>query len=68
MEERQCKHQKEYYTCKRMKLLIFLRNKGFIPEQTIPDLYNPKYLVWRFKNTPELESAIEEYFSQVNKV
>lgn len=66
--EKQCKHQKEYYTCKRMKLLIFLRNKGFIPEQTIPDLYNPKYLVWRFKNSPELESAIEEYFSQVNKV
>lgn len=65
--ERQCKHQKEYYTCKRMKLLIFLRNKGFIPEQTIPDLYNPKYLVWRFKNTPELEQAIEEYFSQLNK-
>ena len=67
MEERQCKHKNEYYTCKRMKLLIFLRNKGFIPEQTIPDLYNPKYLVWRFKNSPELESAIEEYFSQVNK-
>lgn len=66
--ERQCKHQKEYYTCKRMKLLIFLRNKGFIPEQTVPDLYNPKYLVWRFKNSPELECAIEEYFSQVNKV
>lgn len=65
--ERQCKHQKEYYTCKRMKLLIFLRNKGFIPEQTIPDLYNPKYLVWRFKNSPALESAIEEYFSQLNK-
>ena len=66
--ERQCKHKNEYYTCKRIKLLIFLRNKGFIPEQTVPDLYNPKYLVWRFKNSPELETAIEEYFSQVNKV
>ena len=65
--ERQCKHQKEYYTCKRMKLLIFLRNKGFIPEETTYDLHNPKYLVWRFKNSPELESAIEEYFSQLNK-
>lgn len=65
--ENQCKHKKEYYTCKRMKLLIFLRNKGFIPEQTIPDLHNPKYLVWRFKNSPELEKAIEEYFSQLNK-
>lgn len=67
MEERQCKHKQEYYTCKRLRLLIFLRNKGFMPEQTVPDVYNPKYMVWKFRNCPALEDAIDEWFAQYNK-
>lgn len=61
--ERQTKHRAEYYTCKRLRLLEFLKNKGFIPAMTLPDVNNPRYNVWRFKNTPELEDAIDEYFA-----
>lgn len=56
------KHNNEYYTCKRLRMLEYLRGKGFIPYMTLPDVNNPKYLVWRFKNTPQLETAIDEYF------
>lgn len=62
--ERQCKHKQEYYICKRLRLLEFLRKKGFVPFITLPDINNPKYNVWKFKNTPELEDAINEYFGK----
>lgn len=62
--ERQCKHKNEFYTCKRLRMLEYLKSKGFIPCLTVPDVNNPKYNVWKFKNTPELEDTIEEYFNQ----
>lgn len=57
-------HKMKYYTCKRARLLKFLRDKGFVPYETILDYKNPKYYNWRFYNTPKLQKAIEEYFSQ----
>jgi hypothetical protein len=61
--ERQCKHG-EYYTCKRLKLLQWLLDKGFFPEYDMPDPDNLKYKWWKFKNSPELEDTIEEFFSK----
>ena len=52
---------KPYYICKRLRLLEHLRMKGFIPYQILPDVRNPKYLVWMFENTPELADAVEEF-------
>lgn len=65
--ERQTKHRAEFYTCKRLRLLEFLKKKGFVPIMTLPDVDNPRYNVWRFKNTPELEDAIDEYFANLKK-
>jgi hypothetical protein len=48
-------------------MLSYLREKGFIPYATIPDINNPKYYNWRFKNTPELKEAIDEYIKGLNK-
>lgn len=59
-----CKHKAEYYTCKRLRLLQYLTEKGFQPYLTLPDVKNPKYNVWRFTNSPELEEAINEYFGK----
>ena len=36
------------YTCKRMRLLTFLMDKGFMPFVTLPDKDNPSYRVWKF--------------------
>lgn len=65
--QKECKHKREYYTCKRLRLLQFLKSKGFLPYLTLPDVSNPKYNIWQFKNTPELEEAIEEYFKMITK-
>lgn len=61
MMERQCKHG-AIYVCKRLKMVRFLRDRGFIPFKTLPDKDNPKYNVWQYYNTPELEDAVTEYF------
>lgn len=59
------KHKQEYYTCKRLRLLEYLLRNGFSPESECPDPTNIKYKWWIFRNTPELETAIEEYFNQL---
>lgn len=64
MEE--IKHR-DTYTCKRLRMLTYLRNLGFIPYATVPDYMNPKFMVWKFKNTPELEQAIDDWFAQYEK-
>ena len=62
----ECRHKREFYTCKRMMLLSYLKNLGFLPELTVPDVSNPRYNVWKFRNSPELEDAIDRYFEELN--
>lgn len=59
------KHKKEYYTCKRYRLLSYLMQRGFTPSKTLPDPDNPRYKVWRFRNSAKLEAAVEEYFTKL---
>lgn len=60
----ECKHKSAFYTVKRLRMLEYLMNKGFKPEKTIPDANNPKYKWWLIPNSPELEKAVEEYFTR----
>lgn len=58
------KYTREYYACKRLRLLSFLKERGFMPYETVPDVNNPKFNVWLFHNSPELREAVEEYFNK----
>ena len=58
------RHEREYYTCKRLRMLSWLKNRGFMPYEVIPDVNNPKFNCWLFKNTPELQQAVTEYFNK----
>lgn len=51
------------YVCRKMKLCSFLLTKGFKYERIEPNKFNPKYNVWLFRPSPELNVAIEEYYS-----
>lgn len=59
-----CKHGR-IYICKRMPMLNYLRRRGFIPYETVAEPENPRYLNWKFINSPELESAISDYFDLI---
>jgi ribulose bisphosphate carboxylase small subunit len=65
MKER--KHSREYYTCKRLRLLQYLIERGFEPYTEMPDPTNYKMRWWLFKGTVELDEAIDEYFAQFKK-
>ena len=64
--KRELKH-KGLYTCKRLRLLEFLKSKGFKPFKTIPDATNPSYNWWLFENSADLERVVEEYFKNKTK-
>jgi ribosomal protein S8 len=50
------------YIVKRLRLLIYLREHGFIELYNRPDYKNPKYKIWAFDYTDELKSAIDEFY------
>jgi hypothetical protein len=60
-------HKRDYYTCKRLRLLNYLTSKGFVPFATIPEPTNIKFNWWLFENTPELQQSVTEYFNQMKE-
>lgn len=53
------------FTVKKLRLLQFLRKKGFTKYKIIPDPTTTKNYNWFiFKNSDALEAAIKEYFSK----
>ena len=53
-----------YFTCRRLRLLEYLRGKGFYPIRVLPDVNNPRFNVWLFETSDELADALEAYPSQ----
>lgn len=51
------------YICRKLRLYVYLTQKGFKCELEREDRDNPRYKVWIYKETPELRLAIEEYYS-----
>lgn len=59
---------RQTYVCKRVRMCNFLRGKGFEPYKVAPDYHNPKYTVFLFAATPELNDAVIEYINQIPQV
>lgn len=53
---------KRPYVVKRLRLLTYLREKGFTELYNRADYDNPKYKVWIFDYTDELKSAIDKFY------
>lgn len=54
------------YVVKRMRLLNYLIERGFSKYEVITDPTNPKFNWFLFEKTPELETAVEDYFAKLN--
>ena len=52
------------YVCKRMRLLSWLTERGFEAIRSQVDIYNPKYRVFLFEDSPELRKCVDDYYSQ----
>ena len=55
---------KEYQVITKIRLCKYLLSKGFVFEETRMDYANPKYVVWVFKNSEDLQNAITEYYNE----
>jgi hypothetical protein len=56
-------------TIKRLRILQYLVSKGFTKYEIIPDPTSNKGYNWFvFKNTPELQEALNDYFQEFNKL
>lgn len=51
------------YVCRRMRLLQYLKKRGFLPFETRPDSFNPRYRVWIFEPTKELLDCVDSYYN-----
>ena len=57
-------YKRDHFICKRLRMLERLRDRGFYPKATLPDATNPRYSVWLFDSTPELEAVVQEYINE----
>lgn len=51
------------YICRKLRLYVYLTQRGFKYEYEKEDKKNSNYKIWIYKETPELRLAIEEYYS-----
>lgn len=51
------------FRCKKLRLCVYLMDRGFVPYSTVPNTANPKYSVYLFEETPELTAAVVRYFA-----
>jgi hypothetical protein len=52
------------YVCKRLRLLTWLKSKGYEPYGFSSDFANPHYNVYFFdKDEPGFKDALDEYFA-----
>ena len=54
-------NNKENYVIKTIAMTKFLTDKGFEIVDTLPNIFEPKKVVWLFKNTPELLETMSQY-------
>lgn len=54
-------NNKENYVIKTIAMTKYLTDKGFEIVDTLPNIFEPKKVVWLFKNTPELMEAMRQY-------
>lgn len=50
-----------FYTIKAITMYKHLCSRGIFPVKTEPNIYIPKFIVWKYEDTKELRQAMEEF-------
>ena len=67
-EKHQYSKDSKCFVCKTPRLCVYLQKKGFNFDSYRPDKYNPKFLVWIFKNSDKLQQAVSEYYKRLEEI
>lgn len=55
---------KEIYVCRKIRLCGYLLDRGFRYLRETTDIKNPERKVWLFKNSEEINKAVEDYYNR----
>lgn len=58
---------RKYFTVRRLRMADFMSKKGIYPVETVPNIYNPRYNVWKYRWDSKFEAARQEYFELVKQ-
>lgn len=53
------------YVCRKLRIYIYLTERGFKPYRTVPDMRDPNRLVWLYEDSDEIRDAVEEYYKGI---
>lgn len=49
-----------------MRLYDYLSDKGFVFYKTCRDKFNPRYTVWLYTWSEELDAAVHQYYNEMD--
>lgn len=49
------------YVIKTITMYKHLCSKGIYPVEIEPNIYIPKFVIWKYENTKELHNAMQEF-------
>lgn len=59
---------KNMYCCTSFRKYDYLTNLGYEVEYYRKDKNNPKHYVWFFADTPDLRTAVDEYYKNYDTI
>lgn len=62
------KENQKFFVCKHVRMMLFLRERGFEPVDIAPDRNNNHYVVWVYIITQEFKDALDEWLVHMKEV
>lgn len=62
------KENQKFFVVKHIRMMLFLRNRGFEPVNISVDKNNSNYLVWIYRITPEFKDALDEWLRHIDEL
>lgn len=61
------KENQKFFVVKHLRMMMFLRERGFEPVDIVPDKNNYNYVVWVYQITPKFKSALNEWLEHMDE-
>lgn len=62
------KENQKFFVVKHIRMMLFLKERGFEPVDIAPDRNNDSYVVWVYRITPEFKEALNEWLRHMEEV
>lgn len=60
-------NNKPIFYCTRPRIYALLVEAGYTPINTMPNYYNPKFKVWMFERTKEVQQIVDDFYNSIER-